>query len=101
VSELVCGCWLAVWKEQPRLKIPKGPEIGGAPSYRTVISLIVVVGERVGEKRSEGRTTTAIITRVWFLLLLLLFLLLGVIIIAGKRVGGTEIGHQLNKSPLH
>jgi hypothetical protein len=66
-----------------------------------VISLIVVVGERVGEKRSEGRTTTAIITTVWFLLLLLLFLLLGVIIIAGKRVGGTEIGHQLNKSPLH
>lgn len=97
MSELVCGCWLAVWKEQPRLKIPKGPEIGGAPSYRTVISLIVAVAERVGEKRSEGRTTTAVITTVWFLLLLLL----GVIIIAGKRVGGREIGHQLNKSPLH
>jgi hypothetical protein len=64
-----------------------------------VISLKVAVGERVGEKGSEGRTTTAIITIVWFLLLLLL--LLGVIIIAGKRVGGREIGHQLSKSPLH
>jgi hypothetical protein len=67
-----------------------------------VISLKVAVGERVGEKGSEGRTTTAIITTVWFLLLLLLLLLLlGVIIIAGKRVGGREIGHQLSKSPLH
>jgi hypothetical protein len=65
-----------------------------------VISLIVAVVERVGEKRSEGRITTAIITTVWFLLLLLL-LLLGVIIIAGKRVGGREIGHRLSKSPLH